>query len=63
MMDLQLQKALFDLFQSHLKFPFYDGLSDEGYPYAAFGYTQDSALDTKTSEQIMNLLSENILFN
>ena len=49
MMDLQLQKALFDLFQSHLKFPFYDSLSDEGYPYAAFGYTQDNALDTKTS--------------
>ena len=48
-MDLELQKALYELFKSNLKFPFYDGLSDEGYPYAAFGYTQDNALDTKTS--------------
>ena len=50
MMDLQLQKALFDLFQSRLKLPFYDCLYDEGYTYAAFGYTQDTALDTKTSQ-------------
>ena len=49
MMDLQLQKALFDLFQSHLKFPFYDGLRDEGYPYGAFSYTEDNALNTKTT--------------
>ena len=48
-MDLQLQKALFDLFQSHLKFPFYDGLRDEGYPYGAFSYTEDNALNTKTT--------------
>lgn len=49
-MDLQLQKALFDLFESHLKFPFYDGLRNEGYPYGAFGYTEDRPLNTKTSK-------------
>ena len=49
-MDLQMQKILFNLFQSHLKFPFYDGLSNEGYPYGAFGYTQDTFLNTKTSQ-------------
>ena len=28
-MDLELQKALYELFKSNLKFPFYDGLRDE----------------------------------
>ena len=49
-MDLELQKALYELFKSNLKFPFYDGLSNEGYPYGAFGYTQDTFLNTKTSQ-------------
>lgn len=48
-MDLQLQKTLFNLFQSQLKFPFYDGLSNVGYPYGAFSYTEDISLYTKTS--------------
>ena len=49
-MDLQLQKALYELFKSNLKFPFYDGLRDEVYPYGAFSYTEDRPLNTKTSK-------------
>ena len=49
-MDLELQKALYNLFKSNLKFPFYDGLSNEGYPYGAFSYTEDRPLNTKTSQ-------------
>ena len=49
-MDLELQKALYELFKSNLKFPFYDGLRDEVYPYGAFSYTEDRPLDTKTSK-------------
>lgn len=49
-MDLELQKALYELFKSNLKFPFYDGLRDEVYPYGAFSYTEDRPLNTKTSK-------------
>ena len=49
-MDLELQKALYELFKSNLKFPFYDGLRDEAYPYGVFSYTEDRPLNTKTSK-------------
>ena len=49
-MDLELQKALYELFKSNLKFPFYDGLRDESYPYGVFSYTEDRPLNTKTSK-------------
>lgn len=49
-MDLELQKALYELFKSNLKFPFYDGLRDEVYPYGVFSYTEDRPLNTKTSK-------------
>ena len=48
-MDLELQKALYELFKSNLKFPFYDGLRHERYPYGVFSYTEDRPLNTKTS--------------
>ena len=51
-MDLELQKALYELFKSNLKFPFYDGLRDEVYPYGAFSYTEDRPLNTKTIFQM-----------
>ena len=49
-MDLELQKALYELFKSNLKFPFYDGLRDEVCPYGVFSYTEDRPLNTKTSK-------------
>lgn len=49
-MDLELQKALYELFKSNLKFPFYDGLRDESYPYGVFSYTEVRPLNTKTSK-------------
>ena len=58
-MDLELQKALYELFKSNLKFPFYDGLRDEVYPYGAFSYTEDRPLDTKTSKGNFKLLLNN----
>lgn len=49
-MDLELQKALFDLFKKHLKFPFYEGIKDVPFPYGAINYSTLQRLNTKTSK-------------
>lgn len=48
-MDLELQKTLFSLFGS-LEFPFYEGIRNEQYPYAAISYSTLQRLNTKTSK-------------
>jgi hypothetical protein len=49
MMNLLLQKELNSLFNS-LKFPFYDGIQDKGFPYGSFGYFTQDRNNTKTTK-------------
>ena len=48
-MNLLLQKELNSLFNS-LKFPFYDGIQDKGFPYGSFGYFTQDRNNTKTTK-------------
>lgn len=49
-MNLEIQRKLYNLFNSSLDFAFYDGLKNENYPYGSFGYSTVNQLNTKTTK-------------
>lgn len=61
-MDLQAQGALFELFKD-LSFPFVDGVQEVAFPYAAFGYSTNTYLNTKTSRGNLVLIQLDLFSN
>ena len=61
-MDLELQKALYELFKSNLKFPFYDGLGNEIFIQIDLFSAYNGQKEVKEmANSVINLFSDVVL--